>query len=85
MNKLKLSGKRMAIFTYSLGHLLPKERTRFYYSLNGRSSPGVLSRTGSLHIGRSVLIVDEEHVEEIKEFFKLWNCRFKLLNVIIDD
>lgn len=85
MNELTLIGKRMTIFTYSLDHLMPKERTKFYYALNGRTTVGVLKQTDSIHLGRSVLITSESNTQELIEFFKLWGCKHKTLKVLIDE
>ncbi len=85
MNDLKLSGKRKVIFIYSTEHLEKKDKVRFFYALNGRTGDGMLKSTGSTHVGRGVLMTATSNAEEFREFFRLWGCEIKLLNVEVEE
>lgn len=79
-------GKPMLIYTYSTEHLLKKDKVRFYYALKGRDGKsGIVRRLRIVHLGRTVLMVDAKHDEEIIQFFKVWNLPYTRRKAIVDE
>ena len=72
----RLSAK--VIFTYSIEHLLKKDKIRFYYALKGRDGKtGVVKQYKIEQLGRAVLFVDEKYAKDVREFLEFWKCAFK--------
>ena len=77
--------KESAILTYSIEHLLKKDKIRFYYALNGRDGKsGVVKDWKIEKLGRAVLLVPIEHEKDAAEFLKYWKCRFESRRVLIE-
>ena len=78
MANKKEDGKEAIIYTYSLKHLLKKDKIRFFYALKGRDGKkGVLQREGIEQLGRAVLLVPIKKEKEMDEFFNYWRCKTK--------
>jgi hypothetical protein len=76
--------KESAIFTYSLGHLLKKDKIRFYYALKGRDGKsGVAKEYKIEQLGRAVLLVSSKFKKETSEFLHFWKCKFREKRVIV--
>ena len=74
-----------AIFTYSLGHLLKKDKVRFYYALKGRDGKtGVVKSLKIEQLGRAVLLVPMKNAREVGEFLGYWKCKFQTRNVLVE-
>mgnify|MGYP000277021173 CR=1 FL=1 len=74
----------MVLFSYSTEHLLKKDKVRFYYALKGRDGKsGIVKACKIDHLGRTVLLVPEKFAEEVNEFLELWECKFKLKEVLV--
>ncbi|MBN2567228.1 hypothetical protein JXB02_04045 [Candidatus Woesearchaeota archaeon] len=70
-----LTLSEMALITYSTAHLMPKDKTRFYYALKGRDGrSGMLKRTGAVFLAKSVLLVPRQHEEDVRGFLGFWKC-----------
>ena len=79
----RLRGKR--IFSYSIKHLLKKDKVRFYYALKGRDGKtGIVKLYKVEQLGRAVLFVDEKHSQDVKEFLEYWKCAFKERRVFVE-
>lgn len=69
--------RESVIFTYSISHLLKKDKIRFYYALKGRDGvSGVAKEYRIEQLGRAVLFVDSGLAKEVREFLKFWKCKF---------
>ncbi len=80
------NGKPMLIYTYSTEHLLKKDKVRFYYALKCRDGKsGIVKELKIVHLGRTVLMVDARHEEDMVQFFKLWNLPYTRRKAIVDD
>ena len=74
----------MIIFSYSTEHLLKKDKIRFYYALKGRDGKsGIVKSCKIDHLGRTVLLVPVKFAQEVKEFLKLWKCKFEEKEVLV--
>lgn len=74
----------MVLFTYSTKHLPKKDKVRFYYALKGRDGKsGVVKKYRIDHLGRTVLLVPIKFSTEVTEFLELWECKFKIKEVLI--
>jgi len=77
--------KERVIFTYSIEHLLKKDKIRFYYALKGRDGKsGVVKDWKIEQLGRAVLLVPIEHEKDVSEFLTYWECRFESRKVLVE-
>ncbi len=73
------------IFMYSIGHLLKKDKVRFYYALKGRDGKsGIVKELKIEQLGRAVLLVPVKNEKEMDDFLKYWKCSFKTKNVLVE-
>ena len=73
------------IFTYSLEHLLKKDKIRFYYALKGRDGKsGIVTEYNIEQLGRAVLLVDEKQAKDVKEFLEFWKCAYQERRVFVE-
>jgi hypothetical protein len=73
------------IFSYSIEHLLKKDKIRFYYALKGRDGKsGIVKHLKIEQLGRAVLFVTGEHEKEVKEFLDYWKCKYRIKKVFIE-
>ena len=73
------------IFTYSIEHLLKKDKIRFYYALKGRDGKsGIVKDLKIEQLGRAVLLVDSKHEKEVGEFLEYWKCKFETKKVLVE-
>ncbi len=74
-----------AIFSYSIEHLLKKDKIRFYYALKGRDGKsGIVKRCRIEQLGRAVLFVSKEYEKEVKEFLDYWKCKYRIKKVLVE-
>ena len=79
-------GKRMLIYTYSTEHLQKKDKVRFYYALKGRDGKsGLIKRTNTIHLGKTVLLAPLEHDRELQEFLSYWKCPYTRRTIIVGE
>jgi len=70
------------LFVYSTNQLSKSDLVRFYYALKGRDGQsGILKRTKSTQLARRVLFTKIKQMNELKDFFSLWNVPTKILEV----
>lgn len=73
------------IFAFSTEHLLKKDKIRYYYALKGRDGKsGIAKKYAIEHLGRAVLMVPDEHSQELEQFFKYWKCNYRTKKVLIE-
>ena len=76
--------KEMTIFSYSIEHLLKKDKIRFYYALKGRDGKsGIVKSLKIEQLGRAVLFVTKECEKEVQEFLDYWKCRYDVKEVLV--
>lgn len=74
-----------AIFTYSIIHLLKKDKIRFYYALKGRDGKtGIVKELKIEQLGRAVLLVSSKHAKDVAEFLEYWKCKFETRKVLME-
>lgn len=77
--------KEMTIFTYSIEHLLKKDKIRFYYALKGRDGKsGIVTALKIEQLGRAVLLVPVKNANEVEDFLKLWKCKYGKRKVLVE-
>jgi hypothetical protein len=63
---------------------MKKDKVRFFYALNGRNkSPGIIQRTKTERVGRTVLSIRPEQLQEIHDFLRYWKCEWKEVPITI--
>lgn len=72
------------IFTYSTTHLAYKDKIRFYYALKGRDGKtGIVKHCRIEQLGRTVLLVSQQHAAEVEQFLKYWKCEYQRREVLV--
>ena len=70
--------KAMTLFSFSTAHLSQKDKVRFFYALNGRDhKSGMAKEYEIVHLGPQLLMVADNHVQDVKHFLAYWGCVFK--------
>ncbi|MFH1510200.1 MAG: hypothetical protein ABIF10_00790 [Candidatus Woesearchaeota archaeon] len=73
------------LFTYSISHLLQKDKVLFYYALKGRDGEhGMLANKAFIQVGRTVVLVPKADELEFSEFLSHWKCKFNKKDVFLD-
>ena len=77
--------KEKFIFTYSIEHLLKKDKIRFYYAIKGRDGKsGIMKKLKIEQLGRAVLFVSSKYEKEVSEFLEYWKCKFQKKKVFVE-
>ena len=72
------------LYKYDSSVLEYKEKIKLYYALKGRKgNGGILSRTGSEYLSKTVLLVSVKYDNEFQEFFKQWKLPFSRRVILI--
>ena len=70
------------VLKYNSSHLSGSNKVRFFYALKGRGlSQGIIARTESIQLAKSILIVPLEKMQDITEFFRFWKCKFEVIDL----
>ena len=73
------------IFTYSIEHLLKKDKVRFYYALKGRDGKSGIAKQDRIEqLGRAVLLVPVKFADDTRQFLEMWKCRFGERKVMVE-
>ena len=72
----KLGFKPVVLFRYDLTNLNKSERMRFYYSLYGRNSEGIIKKLGLTKFSERILISPIDKSEEVKEYLDNWKIGY---------
>ncbi len=78
-----LGFKNYFLFHYSLQKKNKSERMRFYYSLYGRNSPGILNNLNAVKFAETILLCPVENKEKMKEFLESWKIEFREMPILI--
>lgn len=78
-----LGFKNFFLFNYSLKNKNKSERMRFYYSLYGRNSPGILKKLGAIKFAETIILCPVDNKEQMKEYLLSWKLEFKEMSVLI--
>ncbi|MBU1111859.1 MAG: nucleotidyltransferase domain-containing protein [archaeon] len=87
LNKINLSEgfgyKSMIMFQYQLKGKTNSERMRFYYSLYGRNSKGMLERLQAVKFTDTVIMCPVDNQEKMHAFLDSWEIEFKEIPLLI--
>lgn len=78
-----LGYKSKVMFNYTLKGKTKSERMRFYYSLYGRNTPGILQKLKAIKYTDTVILCPTEKQSEMREFFNHWKIKFKETPLLI--
>ena len=74
------------LFITSTKNMENKDRTRYYYTLNGRgTSNGFLKEINGLRLSADLFIVPLESIEKAKEFFEFWRIKTQYIPFLIPE
>ena len=72
------------LYTYSISHLHPRDKVRFFYALKGRNSKeGIIDSLGIIQLGKTVLVSYPRDEGALSSFLSSWGCPFSLLPVLL--
>lgn len=72
------------MFIYDTNPLKPKQKTLFYYALNGRNaSGGVIKMLDAIKLSNNIIIVPLHKIELAKEFFEYRKIEYKYVPTLI--
>ena len=71
------------LFIYELKGKTKSECMRFYYSLHGRNTTGILTTLRSIKFTESSILCPIEFEENMKEFFTNWNILFREIPILL--
>ncbi|MDP3765355.1 MAG: nucleotidyltransferase domain-containing protein [Nanoarchaeota archaeon] len=78
-----LGFKPMVLFRYDIKNLNKSQRMRFYYSLYGRNTEGMLKELKLYKFSERVIIAPLEEVERVKEYLNSWNIKCLEVPILI--
>ena len=79
-----VEGEEFTIFSYSTSHLEYKDKIRFYYALKGRDGKsGIINDYKIEQLGKTVLFVKLNQVEDVRQFLNQWKCEYHTKEVVV--
>lgn len=78
-----LGYKPMVLFRYDIQNFNKSQRMRFYYSLYGRNSEGMLKQLKSYKFSERIIIAPVEESERVKEYLNSWNIKYLEMPILI--
>ncbi len=81
MDSLKNKLSIRHIFVFSTRNLSPTQRVKFHYALKGRTNPGILSKTNSKYLAKTIIETSEKSSDTIAQFLDNWNCTYNILKL----
>ncbi len=78
-----LGYKSSVLFIYQLKGKTPSERMRFYYSLYGRKTQGMLKKLDAVKYTDTVIMCPVNNMEKMREYLHSWNIEFKETPLLI--
>lgn len=87
INKVFLSEglgyKNMVLFTYKLEGKTKSDRMRFYHSLHGRTTKGMLYTLKAIKYADTVLLCPVQHRDEMRSYLESWKIEFTEVPVLL--
>ena len=72
------------LITYDISAKSPSEKVRFVYLLKGRrDETGIVETLGGTFLAPGCFIVPKKTEKEIKQIFKLWKVKPKIMKIAI--
>ena len=75
--------KPMVLFRYDIKNFNKSQRMRFYYSLYGRNSEGMLEKLKLYKFSERIIISPVEESEEVKDYLNSWNIKYLEIPILI--
>ena len=72
-----------AVFNFNLKKLQNSKKVLFSYALHGKKNEnGVLNKTNGKGIGKGVVFIPPQFIDEFKEFLELWNVDYYMMKIL---
>ena len=75
--------KPMALFRYDIKNFNKSQRMRFYYSLYGRNSEGMLKKLNLYKFSERIIISPVEESERVKDYLNSWKIQYIEIPILI--
>ena len=75
--------KPMVIFKYDIKNFNKSQRMRFYYSLYGRNSEGMLKKLKLYKFSERIIISPVEESERVKDYLNSWKMPYAEIPVLL--
>lgn len=80
---IRLDYKSGAIFSFDLSKLKKSKKVLFSYALHGKKKEsGILSNLNGKEIGKAVIFIPIDCMDEFKQFLELWNVEYYMMKVL---
>ena len=73
------------LFKYELSGFGKSDRMRFYYSLYGRNSVGILKSCNASKFSESIILCPTDSSEKLREFFRNWKISYSDFPIMIPE
>lgn len=73
----------MILFRYDIKNFNKSQRMRFYYSLYGRNTEGMLKKLRLYKFSERIIISPVEESERVKEYLNNWNIKYIEMPILI--
>jgi len=78
-----LGYKSMVLFRYDLINFNKSQRMRFYYSLYGRTTEGMIKKLKLYKFSERIIISPVEESEKVKDYLDSWNIKYFDMPILI--
>ncbi len=73
----------IGMFNYETKNLTNLQKTKFYYTLNGRKSSGLLKKLNCVKLSDNIILSPLDKIDELKDFFEFWKIDYKYIPTMI--
>lgn len=78
-----LGYKPMVLFRYDIKGFTKSQRMRFYYSLYGRNTEGMIKKLRLCKFSERIIISPVEESENVKDYFKSWSIKYLEIPILL--
>ena len=78
-----LGYRPMVLFRYNIGNFNKSQRMRFYYSLYGRNSEGMLKKLKLYKFSERIILSPVEESEKVKDYLNSWKMDYLEFSILI--
>lgn len=72
----------MILISYNSSNLSNNNKVKFYYALKGRDGlSGIIKHYDILFLGKGVLLLSYQYLNDIRNFLKIWNLSYKIIEI----
>ena len=81
----KYGFRGLGFFFYKTNNLNNRQKTKFYYALNGRNTMGVLESLNGFKVSDNVIAFPIDKIDPAKEFLDFWKLDYRYVPTLIPE